>query len=154
MTVDGFRRFVMGWGVYDLQVARSFELAATVSLVDQVVVGDETEQDSDSDSQCSTSFPRTWKKIDAVVVVADDNACLSTSLTFAIVSSKLTMADVEHSVFTETSAYSLAAVAMIGFTASTAANAFLPENARWQDRLTFIWLVSSYVTSCRSSRYI
>lgn len=44
--------------------------------------------------------------------------------------------------FTETSAYSLAAVAMIGFTASTAANTVLPQNARWQDRLTFIWLVS------------
>jgi len=44
------------------------------------------------------------------------------------------------SIFTETSAYSLAAVAMIGFTASTAANSFLEEKARWQDRLTFIWL--------------
>ena len=43
--------------------------------------------------------------------------------------------------FTATSAYSLAAVAMIGFTASTAANAFLSENARWQDRATFVWLV-------------
>ncbi|KLO16740.1 Emopamil-binding protein [Schizopora paradoxa] len=42
--------------------------------------------------------------------------------------------------FTETSAYSLAAVAMIGFTASTAANAFLSEDARWQDRATFVWL--------------
>ena len=44
--------------------------------------------------------------------------------------------------FTATSAYSLAGVAMIGFTASTAANAFLPENAKWQDRATFVWLVS------------
>jgi len=43
-------------------------------------------------------------------------------------------------VFTETSATSLAAVALIGFTASTAANAFLPDNAKWQDRLTFLWL--------------
>lgn len=43
--------------------------------------------------------------------------------------------------FTTTSAYSLAAVSLIGFGASTAANAFLPENARWQDRLTFVWLV-------------
>ena len=45
-------------------------------------------------------------------------------------------------IFTEVSAYSLAAVAMIGYTASTAANAFLPKNARWQDRTTFVWLVS------------
>lgn len=44
--------------------------------------------------------------------------------------------------FTATSAYSLAGVAMIGFTASTAANTFLPEDARWQDRATFVWLVS------------
>jgi len=43
-------------------------------------------------------------------------------------------------IFTATSAYSLAAVAMIGFTASTAANAFLEDDAPWQDRATFIWL--------------
>lgn len=51
------------------------------------------------------------------------------------------MAEEAKTLFTETSAYSLAAVAMIGFTASTAANAFLPENARWQDRAAFVWLV-------------
>lgn len=49
------------------------------------------------------------------------------------------------SIFTETSAYSLAAVALIGFGASTASNSWLPENARWQDRLTFFWLVSHYL---------
>ncbi|EIN12904.1 Emopamil-binding protein [Punctularia strigosozonata HHB-11173 SS5] len=42
--------------------------------------------------------------------------------------------------FTATSAYSLAAVATIGILARTGARAFLPRNARWQDRFTFIWL--------------
>lgn len=45
------------------------------------------------------------------------------------------------SVFTATSAYSLAAVAGIGVVASIAARALLPKNAPWQDRATFIWLV-------------
>ena len=45
------------------------------------------------------------------------------------------------SVFTATSAYSLAGVAGIGLVASTAARALLPKNAPWQDRVTFIWLV-------------
>ncbi|KDQ62524.1 hypothetical protein JAAARDRAFT_30426 [Jaapia argillacea MUCL 33604] len=44
------------------------------------------------------------------------------------------------SFFTATSAYSLAAVATIGFLANTGANALLPKSARWQDRFTFIWL--------------
>ncbi|KIM56807.1 hypothetical protein SCLCIDRAFT_206877 [Scleroderma citrinum Foug A] len=43
-------------------------------------------------------------------------------------------------IFTATSAYSLAFVAVIGFFAKTASNALLPRNASWQDRLTFIWL--------------
>ncbi|KAF8264758.1 Emopamil-binding protein [Lactarius quietus] len=44
------------------------------------------------------------------------------------------------SVFTATSAYSLAGVAGIALVASTAARALLPKNAPWQDRVTFIWL--------------
>lgn len=44
------------------------------------------------------------------------------------------------SVFTATSAYSLAGVATIALVASTAARALLPKNAPWQDRATFIWL--------------
>ncbi|KAL5519927.1 hypothetical protein ACEPAG_1587 [Sanghuangporus baumii] len=43
-------------------------------------------------------------------------------------------------IFTKTSAYSLAAVATIGFVAKTAAGALLPKSARWQDKFTFIWL--------------
>lgn len=45
------------------------------------------------------------------------------------------------SVFTATSAYSLAGVAGIAVIAKTAAGALLPRNAPWQDRVTFIWLV-------------
>ncbi|EJC97888.1 Emopamil-binding protein [Fomitiporia mediterranea MF3/22] len=44
------------------------------------------------------------------------------------------------SFFTATSAYSLAAVALIGFIARTGAKALLPKNARWQDKVAFIWL--------------
>ncbi|KAL5482532.1 hypothetical protein ACEPAI_9126 [Sanghuangporus weigelae] len=43
-------------------------------------------------------------------------------------------------IFTKTSAYSLAAVATIGFVAKTAAGALLPKSARWQDKFAFIWL--------------
>ncbi|KAL5501698.1 hypothetical protein ACEPAH_8958 [Sanghuangporus vaninii] len=43
-------------------------------------------------------------------------------------------------IFTKTSAYSLAAVATIGFVAKTAAGTFLPKSARWQDKFAFIWL--------------
>ncbi|KAH9028350.1 Emopamil-binding protein [Lactarius pseudohatsudake] len=46
----------------------------------------------------------------------------------------------QPSVFTATSAYSLAGVAGIAVVASTAARALLPKNAPWQDRATFIWL--------------
>ncbi|KAH9060458.1 Emopamil-binding protein [Lactarius vividus] len=46
----------------------------------------------------------------------------------------------QPSVFTATSAYSLAGVAGIALVASTAARALLPKNAPWQDRVTFIWL--------------
>jgi hypothetical protein len=45
------------------------------------------------------------------------------------------------SVFTATSAYSLAGVAGIAVIATTAARKLLPQNAPWQDRVTFIWLV-------------
>jgi hypothetical protein len=45
------------------------------------------------------------------------------------------------SVFTATSAYSLAGVAGIAVIATTAARTLLPKNAPWQDRITFIWLV-------------
>ncbi|KAH9985074.1 Emopamil-binding protein [Russula compacta] len=44
------------------------------------------------------------------------------------------------SVFTATSAYSLAAVAGIAVVATTASRKWLPKNAPWQDRVTFIWL--------------
>ncbi|KJA24347.1 hypothetical protein HYPSUDRAFT_38777 [Hypholoma sublateritium FD-334 SS-4] len=43
-------------------------------------------------------------------------------------------------IFTKTSAFSLAGVAGVGFLAYLGANKFLPKNARWQDRFTFIWL--------------
>lgn len=44
-------------------------------------------------------------------------------------------------IFTATSAFSLAGVAGIGAVAYTASQALLPKNAKWQDRFTFIWLV-------------
>jgi len=44
-------------------------------------------------------------------------------------------------VFTATSAFSLAAVASMGVIATTASRKLLPNNATWQDRWTFIWLV-------------
>ena len=47
-------------------------------------------------------------------------------------------------IFTKTSAFSLAGVAGVGFLAYLGANKFLPKNARWQDRFTFIWLVSTF----------
>lgn len=46
------------------------------------------------------------------------------------------------SLFTATSAYSLAAVAAIGLVAYVAANVLLPKTASQKDRFTFIWLVS------------
>ena len=46
-------------------------------------------------------------------------------------------------IFTATSAYSLAFVAAVGLTAYLAAKSLLPKDASWQDRFTFIWLVSS-----------
>ncbi|KAH9979959.1 Emopamil-binding protein [Lactifluus volemus] len=45
-----------------------------------------------------------------------------------------------QSVFTATSAYSLAGVAALLVLAFTAERALLPKNASWQDRFTFIWL--------------
>ncbi|PCH40113.1 hypothetical protein WOLCODRAFT_88478 [Wolfiporia cocos MD-104 SS10] len=52
------------------------------------------------------------------------------------------MADtsVAPTIFTATSAYSLAFVAVVGVVAYVSANALLPKNARWQDRFTWIWL--------------
>jgi hypothetical protein len=52
------------------------------------------------------------------------------------------------SIFTQTSAYSLAGVAGIGLLAHLGATALLPRNARWQDRFTFIWLVSAGYLRC------
>ncbi|KAL0961389.1 hypothetical protein HGRIS_006340 [Hohenbuehelia grisea] len=43
-------------------------------------------------------------------------------------------------IFTATSAYSLAGVAFVGTLAYIGANVLLPKNARWQDHYTFIWL--------------
>ncbi|KAF9479938.1 Emopamil-binding protein [Pholiota conissans] len=43
-------------------------------------------------------------------------------------------------IFTKTSAFSLAGVAGIGLLAHLGAKTLLPRNARWQDRFTFIWL--------------
>lgn len=46
-------------------------------------------------------------------------------------------------IFTATSAYSLAFVSAVGVAAYVASKSLLPKNASWQDRVTFIWLVSS-----------
>lgn len=54
------------------------------------------------------------------------------------------------SIFTATSAYSLAFVAGVGLTAYVAAKALLPKNASWQDRFTFIWLVRTEKCSSAS----
>ncbi|KAH9480204.1 Emopamil-binding protein-like [Psilocybe cubensis] len=43
-------------------------------------------------------------------------------------------------VFTKTSAYSLAGVVCHGMLGYLGAKAFLPRNARWQDKFTFVWL--------------
>jgi hypothetical protein len=45
-------------------------------------------------------------------------------------------------IFTATSAFSLAAVFGIGVVAYYASNVLLPKNVKKQDRYTFIWLVS------------
>ncbi|KAI0079137.1 Emopamil-binding protein [Panus rudis PR-1116 ss-1] len=42
--------------------------------------------------------------------------------------------------FTQTSAYSLGFVAVVGLAAWLSAKKFLPKNARWQDKVTWIWL--------------
>lgn len=47
-------------------------------------------------------------------------------------------------IFTKTSAFSLAGVLAVGVIAYVGSKVFLPKNARWQDRYTFIWLVSSF----------
>jgi len=44
------------------------------------------------------------------------------------------------SIFTLTSALSLAGVLVVGIIAYVGSKVFLPKNARWQDRYTFIWL--------------
>ncbi|KAI0917313.1 hypothetical protein AcW1_007469 [Taiwanofungus camphoratus] len=43
-------------------------------------------------------------------------------------------------IFTETSAYSLAFVAVVGIVAYVSSKTLLPKGAKWQDRFTFIWL--------------
>jgi len=43
-------------------------------------------------------------------------------------------------VFNATAAFALTAIAMVGVTASIAANTFLKGDAPWQDRFTFFWL--------------
>jgi len=43
-------------------------------------------------------------------------------------------------IFTATSAYSLAGVAGIGIIAYIGSKTLLPKHAKWQDRYTFIWL--------------
>jgi hypothetical protein len=50
-------------------------------------------------------------------------------------------------IFTKTSAFSLAGVLALGVIAYVGSKVFLPKNARWQDRYTFIWLVSSFFRS-------
>lgn len=49
----------------------------------------------------------------------------------------------EIPVFTQTSAYSLGFVAVVGVVAYILANTLLPRSAKWQDRVTFVWLVST-----------
>jgi hypothetical protein len=53
------------------------------------------------------------------------------------------MHETGQAIFTETSAYSLAAVAAIGVVAYIGSKLLLSKNASWQDRVTFIWLVST-----------
>ncbi|KAI0725633.1 Emopamil-binding protein [Fomitopsis betulina] len=43
-------------------------------------------------------------------------------------------------VFTQSSAYSLAFVAVVGVAAYISCQKYLPRNASWQDRFTWIWL--------------
>jgi len=45
-------------------------------------------------------------------------------------------------IFTATSAGSLTAIAAVGLIAHFGSKALLPKNAKWQDRFTFMWLVS------------
>ena len=45
-------------------------------------------------------------------------------------------------IFTKTSAYSLGGVVTVGLVAYISSTIFLPKNAKWQDRFTFIWLVN------------
>lgn len=47
-------------------------------------------------------------------------------------------------VFTQSSAYSLAFVAVVGVAAYISCQKYLPRNASWQDRFTWIWLVRIY----------
>lgn len=52
------------------------------------------------------------------------------------------MPALEPTIFTATSAYSLGGVVTLGLIAYIGSKAFLPKNARWQDRYTFVWLVN------------
>ena len=59
------------------------------------------------------------------------------------------MSSATPSIFTPTSAFSLAGVAGVGLLAYIASKALLPKNSRWQDRYTFIWLVCVSRSSAR-----
>lgn len=52
------------------------------------------------------------------------------------------MKSIAPPLFTATSAGSLGAVVAVGLVAYIGAKTLLPRNAKWQDRLTFIWFVS------------
>ena len=59
------------------------------------------------------------------------------------------MSSATPSIFTPTSAFSLAGVAGVALLSYIASKALLPKNARWQDRYTFIWLVCMSRSSAR-----
>ena len=59
------------------------------------------------------------------------------------------MSSATRTIFTPTSAFSLAGVAGVALVAYIASKALLPKNARWQDRYTFIWLVRTSRTAAR-----
>jgi hypothetical protein len=55
------------------------------------------------------------------------------------------------SIFTKTSAFSLAGVLVIFIAAYSASHVFLPKNAKWQNRYTFIWLVRMNISELKES---
>ena len=56
-----------------------------------------------------------------------------------------TKANIPPTIFTESSAYSLAFVAFVGVAAYISSKALLPKNARWQDKAAWIWLVGTFL---------